>query len=165
MGHGSPGLDESSETVAVDLGLASMLGAQTEGRPDLHSKSMDIPDLNHSIDQSISANEESVSVNANTPLTSKTRKKVAKQGVCSLKFRDLVRNPNLGRHRHKRKEKVVSESVNSKEQSSPVASFNSVSVEVEKTMALGKDIGFQMEDSREALRAVIEGEGASKLNK
>ncbi|KAI3753710.1 hypothetical protein L2E82_25771 [Cichorium intybus] len=74
LGHGSPGLDESSENVAADLGLASMSGDQTEGGPAPH-------------------------------------------------------------------------------------------MEVEKTMALGKDIGFQMEDSREVLRAVIEGECASKLNK
>ncbi|KAI3515594.1 hypothetical protein L1887_14495 [Cichorium endivia] len=49
--------------------------------------------------------------------------------------------------------------------SSPVASLNSVSMEIENTVALGKDVGFQMEGSRSDLRTIIEGEGALKKSK
>ncbi|KAI3780292.1 hypothetical protein L2E82_10268 [Cichorium intybus] len=95
----------------------------------------------------------------------KRNKKSSKLGAYSMKLKDVVRNSSRGGSRISRR--VESKLVNfvDMDQNSPGASLNSTSVEIEKTIRLGLDVGFQMDNFKEDLRTIIEGEGVAKLFK
>ncbi|KAI3522045.1 hypothetical protein L1887_11523 [Cichorium endivia] len=132
-----------------------------------------IPDLNHVAESSSLGISDSVSVNSSHSLRAKRNKKRNKNGVHSMKFRELIRKPIRGR---KSNLKMVEDASTREDGShlfserevgeeSPGISLNSTSEEIEKTVKLGVDVGFQMEKFRNELRVIIEGEGASNLIK
>ncbi|KAI3503129.1 hypothetical protein L1887_31565 [Cichorium endivia] len=132
-----------------------------------------IPDLNHVAESSSIWISDSVSVNSSYSQRAKRNKKGNNYGVHSMKFRELIRKPIRGRKCNLKMAEEASAreegshlfSVREGGEESPGISLNSTSEEIEKTVKLGVDVGFQMENFRNELRDIIEGEGASNLIK
>ncbi|KAI3764760.1 hypothetical protein L2E82_14776 [Cichorium intybus] len=120
-----------------------------------------LPDLNHVVESSTLDSSDLVAVNNLNSQGHKRNKKSSKQGVYSMKLKDIIRSSSRGRIRIARR--VENDSANSIDmgQNSPDVSLNSTSVEIEKTINLGLDVGFQMANFKEDLRTIIEGEGAA----
>ncbi|KAI3764987.1 hypothetical protein L2E82_15006 [Cichorium intybus] len=171
VGLGSLGPDKIIDgDVAQNLtNLIETVGSVSGGPCNTHV----IPDLNNVADSSSIGISDSVSVNSSHSLRAKRNNKGNINGVHSMKFRELIRKPIRGR---KCNLKMVEEasarddgshlfSVREGGDESPGISLNSTSEEIEKTVKLGVDVGFQMANFRNELRDIIEGEGASNLIK
>ncbi|KAI3503433.1 hypothetical protein L1887_31874 [Cichorium endivia] len=156
---GSPSVGPVSDK-EVNLGLSNKSVDHSDSNSPMMSK--EIPDLNECALPSSSLNSDSVSENELNTCFSKRGKKTVKQGIHSMKFKEIIRTSSKGRQRARRKSEVASELANTKRESSLVASLNSISLEVEKTMTIGKDVGFRLENSRANVRSIIKGEGAFK---
>lgn len=153
-----PGLNLEGDEGCNSSNNGVSLGLEKDGPGGTHV----LPDLNHVIESSNKGLSESVSACSSNLQTSNRNKRSSKKGVYSLKLKDLIRKPSRGKSHTSRRMNGGSVASDYISNSSPVVSLNSTSVEIEKTIKLGLDVGFQMDDFREDLRTIIEGEGASK---